>query len=345
MNRLLHRPVARLSLPLAVTASLVLAACGGETADDAADLAAATPEASDEASPVSQGERTVTNCDREISFDGPPERVVTLDPYMTDLLVELGVGDAIEGRSNTDLNPPADELAAEVDEIPVLSSGVPSAEVLVAAEPDLIVADGEYWFDGERVATMEDLAADGVPVYINSAYCFGDSTSGTVEDVLTDLDALGVLFGVEDRATELAEDTTARLAALEDRVADEEPVPTAIVEVFEGQVYALARGTFSSVIEAGGGVNVFEDDLPADAYFGEVSTEVLLQKAPEVILVSFVGTDAELQELVTDLEGSLAATPAVQNGRVHAFSKRYTVGTLGSIDGAEEVAELLHGDA
>lgn len=209
---------------------------GASTDAAAVDAAGSTGTGSTEA-----GGLEVVNCERRVSLDAAPGRVVTLYPSMTELLVELGVGEQIIGQANTELSPPSDAQADAVAAVPVLSSSVPSKEALLAAEPDLIVSDGEYWFDGERLQTMDELEELGIEVYVNSGYCFADVTAGRVDDVLTDLDALGTLFDVQPRAQELIAQTEQRLSDLQaDRPA--EPVDTVMLQVFDGQVYALARG-------------------------------------------------------------------------------------------------------
>lgn len=111
----------------AVTATAVLTACGNSTADSAAS---------------SSEKITVTNCDREVTVPKTAERIVSLYPSMTELLIQLGAADRIVGQSNTDLSPPSPELADQFAAVPVLSTGVPAKEALLDARPDLIVSDG-----------------------------------------------------------------------------------------------------------------------------------------------------------------------------------------------------------
>lgn len=301
----------------------------------------ASPDAAavDAAGSTGAGGLEVVNCERPVSLDAAPERVVTLYPSMTELLVELGVGEQIIGQANTELSPPSDAQADAVAAVPVLSSSVPSKEALLAADPDLIVSDGKYWFDGERLQTMDELEALGIEVYVNSGYCFADVTAGRVDDFLTDLDALGTLFDVQPRAQELIAQTEQRLSELQ-AARPAEPVATVMLQVFDGQVYALARGMYSSVLETGGGRNLFEDDLPGDAYFGQVSVESVLAKEPDVVLFSYADP-AQVDATQAEIEGLLAGTPAVENGRVHGLPEASFSGTLTSIAGAEEIARHL----
>ena len=95
------------------------------------------------------------------------------------------------------------------------------------------------------------------------------------------------MTGTSDAAATLLADGKKSLAATEASVAGQEPVPTVMVQVSEGQSYALARGLYSSVLEAAGGSNLFENDLPDGKYFGQVATESVLAKSPKAILVVY----------------------------------------------------------
>ncbi|EME16452.1 ABC transporter substrate-binding protein [Rhodococcus triatomae] len=296
----------------------------------------ATPDTPAEADAV-----TVTNCDRDVSVPGTPERILSLYPSMTELLIELGAADAVVGQSNTNLSAPSPELADEFAAIPVLSTGVPAKEAVVSARPDLIVSDGEYWFDGERMQTMDELAELGIPIFVNSGYCHQEVTEGRIDDVFSDLDSLGRLLGKPDRAAELADEAQTTLDAVSDRISGQSPTRTVMVQVAEGQSYALARGLYSSVLGAAGGQNLFEDELPAGKYFGQVSTESIIEKRPDVIVVVH-GADADPAAAEEDARTLFAGTPAAAQNRIHAVPEAVFAGELRSVDGAAELSELLH---
>ncbi len=285
----------------------------------------------------------VTNCGRTLSFDETPTRVVSVYPAMTEMLLALDQDERIAGHANTDLAPPSPGYADRFADVEVLATSVPSEEALLAADPDLIVADGEYWFDGERLPTMDDLDEMGIPVYVNSSFCHQDVTQGTLGHLDTDLAALGELFDAGDAAAELTEQRTTQLAEIEANLAGAAPVPTAMLQVYDGQVYALARGLYSDVLRAGGGVNVFEDALPADAYFGQVSTEDVAALNPEAIVLSFTSEDARAQA-ETFVRETFPETTAVRDGRVVAVPEAAFSGGLRGTEGAELIAAALHSE-
>lgn len=319
------RPAATSAAALTVSC-LLLAGCG---------------ESHSEATAQDQNGITVTNCDRTLSLPKEAERIVTLYPSMTELLIQLGAADKIVGQANTNLSPPAPELAEEFAAVPVLSTGIPAKEALLEARPDLIVSDGEYWFDGKRLQTMEELTSLGIPIFVNSGYCHKEVTKGEIGAVWTDLDALGTLIGTSDAAKSLAEAGKSSLSETRERISGKAPVPTVMVQPYEGQSSVLARGLYSSVLTAAGGVNLFEDDLPPEKYFASMSTETILEKAPRAILVIYSTEDAK-ESTLAEARTTFAATPAVASGAIFAVPEAWFAGELASIDGVAEVAELLH---
>ncbi|MCZ4567068.1 ABC transporter substrate-binding protein [Rhodococcus erythropolis] len=310
----------------AVTATAVLTACGNSTADSA----------------TSSSEKiSVTNCDREVTLPKTAERIVSLYPSMTELLIQLGAADRIVGQSNTDLSPPSPELADQFAAVPVLSTGVPAKEALLDARPDLIVSDGEYWFDGDRLQSMDELRDLGIPIFVNSGYCHKAVTEGRIDDVWSDIDGLGALTGTSDEAATLLADGKKSLAETEASVAGKEPVPTVMVQVSEGQSYALARGLYSSVLEAAGGKNLYESDLPDGKYFGQVATESILAKSPQAILVVY-STESARESTLEAARTAFAGTLAATSNAIFAVPEAWFAGELVSIDGAAEVSRLLH---
>ncbi|WP_440694128.1 ABC transporter substrate-binding protein [Clavibacter nebraskensis] len=315
----------------ATAAALLLAGCATGSAEDGSAPAAAAA-----AGPVS-----VDSCDRTLSFRTGPERIVSLWPAVTEMLLELGAGDRIVGQAFTDQSPPLDRYRDAYDRVPVLATGAVDRETLLAAHPDLIVADGEYHFDGTELPTIDDLAALGIRVYVISSFCHGQVTTGHVDDAATDLASLGTLLGAGDAADRAIADERSRLAAVDARVAGTDPVDLAVLQIFDGSVYADARGLYSDVVARAGGRNVYEDALPADQYYAEVSVEDVARRDPATIVYLY-STDAERDSVRADLEARLPGVRAVRDGRLLALPSTDFIGSR-AVDGVVALDALLHG--
>lgn len=155
------------------------------------------------------GEKLVTVMDsagRQVTFAEPPERVVVLSSYWAEVLHCLGLGDRIVG---IDVYTAKDQFLPEEvrgrTRVGSVFRGV-NWEAVAALDPDLIIMG--LWhgrFTPKEQAVFEKAEELGVPVL-----AFGipvTSKTGTkmpYENVRV-IRVLGKVFGVEERAEELAE--------------------------------------------------------------------------------------------------------------------------------------------
>jgi iron complex transport system substrate-binding protein len=104
----------------------------------------------------------------------------------------------------------------------------------------------------------------------------------------------------------------------------------------------MGRETFiNDLIQKAGGVNIFADDFEKSRV---VSLEAIIQKNPQVILVSRMSTTGDLIYNNIRKETRLAGVDAMSNNRIYEISDANLVERPGPriVDGLEEVAKLLH---
>lgn len=326
--------ITRRGLLAAATAAgaLMLAGCGSSAApaNPAPDHATAS---------------TVTTCGHTLTFTKPPQRVVSFYPAMTELLLALGLDAQIVGQVNTNQSPPSAGYADRYAKVPVLSEQEPSIEVLLAARPDLIVADASYHFDGTQLPTIDDLAAKGIPVYLDKSFCDGQKVLAKVSDVDTDLTNLGQVFGVAPLASQLAQGAAASLADMAKRLTGRAPVRTALVTVYDKALYVDAGGLYTDVLTLAGGQNLTApSELPTGEYYAQVSPETVARKNPDVIVYTYLD-DTGRQNTLDYLKTTFADTTAVKTGRLVATPEATFGGALRSITGVTTLAKQLHTDA
>jgi iron complex transport system substrate-binding protein len=331
-----NRPLTRRRLlsTAAGAGALLLAGCGSTPA-------ASTPAASAAAT----GPATVTACGRTITFAQPPQRVVSFYPAMTELLLALGLDDCIAGQVNTNQSPPTPEYADRYANVKILAEQEPSAEILLAARPDLIVADASYHFDGKQLPTINDLNAKGIPVYLNQSFCDGRKTLAKISDVYTDLTNLGQVFGVTPLADQLAQKAKTDLADITKRLGGRTPVRTALVTLYDKALYADAGGLYTDVLALAGSQNLTtQSEMPAGEYYAQVSPETVARKNPDVIVYTYLD-DTGRQNTHNYLTTTFANTTAVKTGRLIATPEATFGGALRSITGVTALARQLHPDA
>ncbi|WP_417579610.1 putative F420-0 ABC transporter substrate-binding protein [Pelagibacterium sp.] len=146
---------------------------------------------------------TLVNCGTAVTFDAPPERVVAIKSTATELLLALGLADRIVGVGFQDGAVP-DGWAPETP-LTVLADRVPSQEVVLEAEPDLVYGGWESSFAADGAGTRDSLHALGVATYVAPTACRSGAAPEKLsfEDVFDQISEMGRIFDVEDRAAEL----------------------------------------------------------------------------------------------------------------------------------------------
>src|SRR5690606_30507889 len=84
---------------------------------------------------------TVETCGVASTLAGPPERIVAIKSSAAEMVLALGAGDRLVGTAF--LDGPIPEALAPSLEVPSLADKVPSSEVVLGAEPDLVMAGWE----------------------------------------------------------------------------------------------------------------------------------------------------------------------------------------------------------
>lgn len=175
-------------LPFAALSIAALALAGCSTAA----APAATP------TPTAAGPVTVTNCDTTVTFDKAPQRVVAIKSTSTEMLLALGLGDRIVGTGYQDGPVPA-EWEKEAASIPLISDKIPSQEVVLEAEPDLVYSGWESAFSAEGAGTRVDLDALGVASYVSPSACqsAGQPAKLTFDNIYSDIEEVAAIFRVD----------------------------------------------------------------------------------------------------------------------------------------------------
>ena len=200
-------------LPLILTAVLALGACASGAAGATGPSGTGTaPAPSASFAPV-----TVDDCGTKVTVTEPPTRVVSIKSSATEMMLALGLGDRLVGTAFAD-GPVPSRWAAAAAKVPVLGDTVPSQEALLAASPDFVYAGWESNVSSSGVGDRATLAARGIGTYVSPAACKEPGympdplTFGTVFD---EIEQVGRIFGVPDRAAALVAQQKADLAAVQ----------------------------------------------------------------------------------------------------------------------------------
>ncbi|MBB0230790.1 ABC transporter substrate-binding protein [Streptomyces calidiresistens] len=307
---------------VAVAALLTLGAtaCGAEVgAGDAnGDSTAGDPVDTDHY-PV-----TITNCGEELTFRSAPERVLTYDVGITEIMFALGLWDRMVGyamfpddrASSTDV-----EWGEGYERSEWLSEDRISMELILEHEADLVFAGWNYGFSEDRGLTPDTLASHGVDSYLLTESCrSGEGTARGVmpplEALYTDLEQLGILFDVEERAEELIERFRAEVAATEEAAPTGDDRPRVFL-YDDGRDKPLTSGAYAGphdIITRAGGDHVMAD---LEDSWVTVGWETVVERDPEVIVINnYGGTTAEEKEAFLKSHPPLAGVSAIVEDRI-----------------------------
>ena len=264
---------------------------------------------------------TVTDdAGRQILLEQPARRIVSLAPYLSELLFAAGAGQAVVGVSEFSDYP---EAAAAVTRVGG-GAGL-DLEAILALQPDLVVA----WQSGNPVNQVERLGSLGLTVFL--------SEPRQLLDVPETLLRLGQLAGTETVAKAAADSFITRYRQLEKRYAQRSLV-SVFYQIWEQPLMTLnGEHLFTDVLRLCGGRNVFAE-LPALA--PQVDIEAVLAVDPELIVVA---VDEQDSALLAAWQRWPSLT-AVHNGHVYAVARdRLLRHTPRILEGAEEMCEILEG--
>ncbi len=261
---------------------------------------------------------TVQSCGRDVTFEATPERAISNDVNLTEMMLVLGLADRMVGYTGISGWKTLDEeMRGGVEALPELSAKYPSREVLVGADADFFFAGWNYGMKVGGEVTPDTLAPFGIKVYELTESCshIMDRPKASLEDMYTDLRNLGRIFDVEAKAEDLI---TSYSADLEAFLAGFEPAETPLrAFVYDsGEDAPFTAGRYAmptALIEAAGGVNIMDD---FEKSWANVTWEEVVERNPEAIVIVNYGevTAAQKREFMMT-NPAFAEMDAVRNDR------------------------------
>ncbi|ODT78428.1 MAG: putative F420-0 ABC transporter substrate-binding protein [Pelagibacterium sp. SCN 64-44] len=223
---------------------------------------------------------TLDNCGVSLSLPAAPERVVAIRSTSTEMLLALGLGARIVGVAFQDGLAP-EPWTAQSAALPVLAEKLPSPEVVLEAEPDLVYAGWESNFSTEGVGERATLGALGVATYVSPAACRSIVPPKlSFEAVFAEIAEVGAMFDVEDAAKALIAEQKAELAG----IAPDRRGLTALWYSSGGKApyVGAGRNAPQMMLEALGLENIFAD---VDDGWISASWEAVVDADPDIIVL------------------------------------------------------------
>ena len=260
---------------------------------------------------------SVDSCNRTVTFDSPPQRAISNDVNLTEMMLVLGLSDKMVGYTGISGWKTLDEeMRLGVKQLPELSPKYPTKEVLVGADADFFFAGWNYGMKVGGEVTPETLKPFGINVYELTESCIHIMTKKKVsmDDMYNDLLNLGLIFQVENRAKKLVDAYRSDLKKFTQKL---ESIPAKKVFVYDsGEDTPFTAGRYAmppALIEAAGGINIMDDFQKS---WGTVTWEEVIDRNPEVVvIVNYGKVTAEQKRKFMISNPAFANIDAVKNDR------------------------------
>ena len=260
---------------------------------------------------------SVDSCNRTVSFDSPPQRAISNDVNLTEMMLVLGLSDKMVGYTGISGWKTLDEeMRLGVKQLPELSPKYPTKEVLVGADADFFFAGWNYGMKVGGEVTPETLKPFGINVYELTESCIHIMTKkkASMDDMYNDLLNLGLIFQIENRAKKLVDAYRSDLNNFTQKL---EPIAAKKVFVYDsGEDTPFTAGRYAmptALIEAAGGINIMDDFQKS---WGKVTWEEVIDRNPEVVvIVNYGKVTAEQKRKFMMSNPAFANIDAVKNDR------------------------------
>lgn len=280
---------------------------------------------------------------KDQTFEKTPERVLANTQPAAELLLHLGLKDKIVGVGAV-FGAPDKAVEKEFNQLNHLSTDYIGKEMALSVDPDLVYGrgglfDNQDWGTG-TVDTLNDM---GIKTFVlNSSV-----TGGTFDSIYDDIDNLGKVFDVADKADAFKAELKERQTTLDKKLSQiKEDQTFAYLHMSDPQevyVYPAHNETFfNDIFKMVKLDNVFKDEK------AEVSVEKLIETDPDVLIV------ADWQTMKDGISGEkfieailknekLSSMKAVKNKKVYAVDYNYMFGYgYQSLDGIEKLADQMY---
>lgn len=264
---------------------------------------------------------------REVTLNGPAQRIVALTPSDCEIIYAIGAQDQLVGRGTYC------DYPAEVADIPVVDSGAnTNLEQILALQPDVLIMSTMAQTE-EQVNALENA---GVRVIVSDA----QTIAGTYDAITL----IGQVCGKEAEAAALVESMKTELADIAAK--SENTGKTVYFEVSPLQygLWTAGSGTFmNELAELCGLTNAFADVEG----WSSISEEQVLARDPDYIvtITMYYGEGPKPEEEIASRQG-WENLKAVKNGEIYnADSNAVSRPGPRLVDAAKELYDFVYGAA
>ena len=282
----------------------------------------------------------------ETTYEKAPEKVVAVYQGCVETMLALGLEDHLAATAGLD-NAVPENLTEAFEKTNYLDEFTPSLETVTMLEPDMIFSWGSILADdclGDAPGWIEK----GCNTYISTntrPSTDGESHARTLENEITDLRNIGMIFDVQDQAEALVEEIQSVIDQTTEATASLEERPTVLIlEPLEGNITNYGAMSLGGDMVTKLGAELANPDA------SQVGKEDIIAANPDVIFVVYMPYSGDDPETVKNDQlnvilgdEALGSLDAVKNERVYPImlSEMYASATR-TQDGMVTFAQGLY---
>lgn len=317
--------------------SLLLTACGGSVRPPARSGSQSAGQSQPAAAASEEGKIAFTDALGQEFSIAAPERVAVMIGSFADVWVLAGGQNTMAATANDAWESYGLELGEDVANIG--SPMKPNVELVLGAEPDLIIASS---LSPSNLELQETFRSAGIPAAYFDVSSF--------QDYLDLLDLFTQLTGHPENYETYGAAVKEQVDGAVQRRAVYDYTPTVLTIQVSGSSVKVKNSednVLGPMLAELGCVNIADRD---DSLLEELSLEAILQADPDFIFAVYHGTDEEAAQ--ANLEESLLSNPAwaslsaVQRGDFHILERRMYSLKPNALwgDAYERLADILCGE-
>jgi iron complex transport system substrate-binding protein len=286
-------------------------------------------------------EATVQSCGGTFTYNTAPQHAVTLNQQATEVMLALGLEDRMVGTAYMD-NEILPQWQDAYDSVPVLAEKYPAREVVITTDPDFLFAGFASAFSEDNMGAETEWHDLGIGTYLVDASC--DTTNPkdvplTTAPILKDIEVIGDIFDVEERAAQLIDDVQARLDAAMNSNAGAGRSAFIYDSGDETPFSIGCCGGPGVLVETVGLVNI-ADDL--EGRWVDLSWERVVQDNPDlIVLIEADWSSAAEKRAYMEADPVLSELDAVREGRFVTVPFSQTVLGMQFVDGLDNLSAQL----
>lgn len=261
----------------------------------------------------------------EVTLEAEPQRIISMLPSNTEIAFAIGVGDRLIGRSQWCNFP------AEANDLPVMGDMNMDVELVLSAEPDLVLLS-PYHFNSQ-LEQVNMLKQAGIAVVVIN-------DSSTFDDVYSAINLLGKATAAEAQAEQLVTQMQAKLSDIKAQANQVEAAKRVWIELSPApDIFTNGQNTFMHEMLVAIGAENVAGDLEGWAM---LSDEEVVQRQPEIIVITY---GSYVENAAADLmaRSGWSSVPAVANQEVYDVDgDLLTRPGPRLMDGVERLAQIIY---